>query len=138
MLRSDFQAEHGQYIPEDLCLCIENLPNRWTVSTWNDESLEALPEVEAELVEQVRMRLQGDFYDMMMVPHLLPYTRRLSSGPAGLEWGLGPARVCDASISIAPPFVLMSPLPMFAVSCIYLSLYLQSIRGQMGCSGCLV
>lgn len=56
MLRSDFQAEHGQYIPEDLCLCIENLPNRWTVSTWNDESLEALPEVEAELVEQVRTR----------------------------------------------------------------------------------
>ncbi|EIW57328.1 uncharacterized protein TRAVEDRAFT_169021 [Trametes versicolor FP-101664 SS1] len=59
VLRSDFQAEHGQYIPEDLCLCIENLPNRWTVSTWNDESLETLPEVEAELVEQAKQRTSG-------------------------------------------------------------------------------
>lgn len=72
MLRSDFQAEHGQYIPEDLCLCIENLPNRWTVSTWNDESLETLPEVEAELVEQVRTSPQGHCCDMMMDCSSLP------------------------------------------------------------------
>ena len=54
ILRAQFQAEHGQYIPEDVCLYIENPPNRWTVSTWNDEPLETLPEIEKDLIEEVR------------------------------------------------------------------------------------
>ncbi|KAI0768076.1 autophagy protein Apg17-domain-containing protein [Trametes elegans] len=59
MLRAEFQTEHGQYIPEDVCLYIENPPNRWTVSTWNDEPLETLPEVEAEFVEEAKQRTRG-------------------------------------------------------------------------------
>ncbi|KAI0649281.1 autophagy protein Apg17-domain-containing protein [Trametes meyenii] len=59
MLRADFQAEHGQYIPEDVCLYIENPPNRWTVSRRNDEPLETLPEVEADMVEEAQQRTSG-------------------------------------------------------------------------------
>ncbi|KAH9856475.1 autophagy protein Apg17-domain-containing protein [Lenzites betulinus] len=57
--RSGFQAEYGQYIPEDVCLYIENLPNRWTISTWHDEPLETLPEVEPDLIEEAKQRTCG-------------------------------------------------------------------------------
>ncbi|KAI0635683.1 autophagy protein Apg17-domain-containing protein [Trametes polyzona] len=56
VLRAEFQAEHGQYIPEDVCLFIENPPNRWMVTTWNDEPLETLPEIEADLIEEAKQR----------------------------------------------------------------------------------
>ncbi|KAJ8456957.1 hypothetical protein ONZ51_g11814 [Trametes cubensis] len=59
ILRAQFQAEHGQYIPEDVCLYIENPPNRWTVSTWNDEPLETLPEIENDLIEEAQQRVSG-------------------------------------------------------------------------------
>ncbi|OSD06340.1 hypothetical protein PYCCODRAFT_1431344 [Trametes coccinea BRFM310] len=58
-LRAAFQAQHGQYIPEDICLYIENPPNRWTVSTWNDEPLETLPEIENDLIEEAKQRVSG-------------------------------------------------------------------------------
>ncbi len=53
ILRQEFQVEHGQYIPEDFCLHVENLPNRWTVTTWNDEPLETLPTIVDDVVEEV-------------------------------------------------------------------------------------
>ncbi len=53
MLRAEFQAEHGQYIPEDFCLYVENPPNRWTIKTWNNEPLETLPVIENDLLEEV-------------------------------------------------------------------------------------
>ncbi|KAH9902806.1 autophagy protein Apg17-domain-containing protein [Cubamyces lactineus] len=59
ILRAQFQAEHGQYIPEDVCLYIETPPNRWTVSTWNDEPLETLPEIENDLIEEAQQRVSG-------------------------------------------------------------------------------
>ncbi|KAI9061011.1 hypothetical protein FKP32DRAFT_1654906 [Trametes sanguinea] len=58
-LRAAFQAQHGQYIPEDVCLYIENPPNRWTVSTWDDEPLETLPEIETDLIEEAKQRVSG-------------------------------------------------------------------------------
>ena len=53
MLRQEFQAEHGQYIPEDFCLHVENLPNRWAITTLNDEQLETLPSIADDIVEEV-------------------------------------------------------------------------------------
>ena len=57
-MRQEFQAEHGQYIPEDFCLYVENLPNGWTVSTRNNEPLETLPVIEADLIEEVGILLR--------------------------------------------------------------------------------
>ncbi|KAI1797380.1 autophagy protein Apg17-domain-containing protein [Ganoderma leucocontextum] len=59
ILRQEFQAEHGQYIPEDFCLYVENLPNRWTVSTWNNEPLETLPTIDVDLIEEAKQRTTG-------------------------------------------------------------------------------
>ncbi|RPD61104.1 hypothetical protein L226DRAFT_486215 [Lentinus tigrinus ALCF2SS1-7] len=59
LLRAEFQAEHGQYIPEEICLYVENPPNRWTVSTWNDEPLETLPVIENDLMEEAKQRTVG-------------------------------------------------------------------------------
>ena len=53
VLRAEFQAEHAQYIPEDLCLFVENMPNQWTISTLNDEPLEALPLIDNDLIQDV-------------------------------------------------------------------------------------
>ena len=53
MLRQEFQAEHGQYIPEDFCLHVENLPNRWAITTLNNEQLETLPSIADDIVEEV-------------------------------------------------------------------------------------
>ena len=52
-MRQEFQAEYGQYIPEDFCLYTENLPNRWTGSTWDSEPLETLPTIADDLIEEV-------------------------------------------------------------------------------------
>ncbi|PIL29794.1 hypothetical protein GSI_08000 [Ganoderma sinense ZZ0214-1] len=59
ILRQEFQAEHGQYIPEDFCLHVENLPNRWTVTTWNNEQLETLPAIADDVIEEAKQRTTG-------------------------------------------------------------------------------
>ncbi|TBU24040.1 autophagy protein Apg17-domain-containing protein [Dichomitus squalens] len=59
ILRQEFQAEHGQYIPEDFCLYVENLPNRWMISTWNGEPLEMLPLIDADIIEEAKQRTMG-------------------------------------------------------------------------------
>ena len=55
--RADFQAEHAPYIPEDLCLYVENPPNRWSISTSNNEPLETLPAIENDLIQIVSTTL---------------------------------------------------------------------------------
>ena len=52
-LRAEFQAEHSVYIPEDFCLHVEKPPNRWIISTVNNEPLETLPAVESDLIQEV-------------------------------------------------------------------------------------
>ncbi|KAI0787917.1 autophagy protein Apg17-domain-containing protein [Fomes fomentarius] len=59
VLRAEFQAEHGQYIPEDFCLYVENPPNRWTIKTWNNEPLETLPVIDNDLLEEAKQRRVG-------------------------------------------------------------------------------
>ena len=59
-MRQEFQTENGQYIPEDFCLYVENQPNRWTISTWNNEPLETLPVIDPDLIEEVCIVLVCD------------------------------------------------------------------------------
>ncbi|KAI0749561.1 autophagy protein Apg17-domain-containing protein [Daedaleopsis nitida] len=59
LLRAEFQGEHAQYLPEDFSLCVENAPNRWTISTWNNEPLETLPTLDDDLIEQAKVRSTG-------------------------------------------------------------------------------
>ncbi|KAJ7034962.1 autophagy-related protein 17 [Mycena alexandri] len=53
-IRDHFNSEHGAHLPEDICLCIGNSPTRWEVVPWHGEELEALPEIEPDLIAQVR------------------------------------------------------------------------------------
>lgn len=53
LAREDFNAEHGQYLPEDVCLCIQNPPTRWTVGPWGGEVVEVLPVIAPDLLEEV-------------------------------------------------------------------------------------
>ena len=53
LIRADFKAEHVQYLPDDFCLHVDNLPNCWVVTTANNEPLETLPIIEQDLIEEV-------------------------------------------------------------------------------------
>ncbi|EMD34082.1 hypothetical protein CERSUDRAFT_107843 [Gelatoporia subvermispora B] len=53
LLREEFNAEHGQYLPEDVCLFIQNAPTRWTVITRPGEHREVVPGVEQDLLLEV-------------------------------------------------------------------------------------
>ncbi|KAF7327879.1 Autophagy-related protein 17 [Mycena kentingensis (nom. inval.)] len=59
-VREHFNGEHGSHLPEDICLCVGNLPNRWEVLPWNGEEPETLPEIEPDLIAQARERLSGE------------------------------------------------------------------------------
>ena len=52
--RDKFSSEHGEHLPEDLCLSIQNPPTRWEVVPWNHESVESLPEIEDDLLREVK------------------------------------------------------------------------------------
>ncbi|KAI6116860.1 autophagy protein Apg17-domain-containing protein [Pisolithus croceorrhizus] len=54
-VRDDFNAEHGAHIPADLCLCIENPPTRWDVVPLPGDVRETLPEIDSDLLAQVRV-----------------------------------------------------------------------------------
>ena len=69
-LRAEFQAEHGQYIPDDFCLYVENPPNRWVVSTWNSEPVESMPAVENDILEEVST-LPGILGDELLNGHVI-------------------------------------------------------------------
>ncbi|KAH9919879.1 autophagy protein Apg17-domain-containing protein [Amylocystis lapponica] len=55
-LREEFSAVHGQYLPEDVCLYVQNAPTRWSVVPWNGEQVEILPELEDDLVQEAKDR----------------------------------------------------------------------------------
>ena len=53
LVRESFNAEHGADLPSDLCLYIENPPTRWQVIPLDGETVESLPDVDDDLVEEV-------------------------------------------------------------------------------------
>ncbi|KAF9267782.1 hypothetical protein L218DRAFT_919469 [Marasmius fiardii PR-910] len=53
LVREHFNNEYGAHLPEDLCLCIGNMPNRWTVVPWEGEELETLPQIPADVAAGV-------------------------------------------------------------------------------------
>ena len=57
--RNAFYTLHSVNLPDDLCLSITNLPTKWEVRPISGESLEVLPEVENDLIEQVSMILDA-------------------------------------------------------------------------------
>ncbi|KAJ7475766.1 autophagy-related protein 17 [Mycena latifolia] len=59
-VRDHFNSEHGAHLPEDICLCIGNSPTRWEVVPWHGEELEALPEIEPDLIAQAKERIASD------------------------------------------------------------------------------
>ncbi|KAJ7773175.1 autophagy-related protein 17 [Mycena metata] len=59
-VRDHFNSEHGAHLPEDICLCIGNSPTRWEVVPWHGEELEALPEIEPDLIAQAKDRIASD------------------------------------------------------------------------------
>ena len=54
-MREDFNAEYGAHIPTDICLCIENPPTRWEVVPWAGDVREVLPEIDADLLPQMKV-----------------------------------------------------------------------------------
>lgn len=53
--REAFYTSHGANLPDDLCLSITNIPTKWEVIAVPGDSLEVLPEIEDDLLVQVRM-----------------------------------------------------------------------------------
>lgn len=56
-MREEFNAEHGQYLPEDVCLFIQNAPTRWIVVPRPGDHLEILPDVDQDLLTEARARI---------------------------------------------------------------------------------
>ncbi|KAK7690808.1 hypothetical protein QCA50_005908 [Cerrena zonata] len=55
--RVAFNDEHGEHLPADVCLSIQNPPTRWEIITWNREPLEELPMVDNDLLLEADSRL---------------------------------------------------------------------------------
>jgi len=53
-VRAHFNAEYGQHLPEDLCLCIGNSPTRWEVVPWDGTTPETLPAIDADLLTEAK------------------------------------------------------------------------------------
>ncbi|KAI3998337.1 hypothetical protein K525DRAFT_282498 [Schizophyllum commune Loenen D] len=58
-VRERFNAEHGAFLPEDICLCIGNAPTRWDIVPLAGDTREALPNIEPDLIEEARNRLDA-------------------------------------------------------------------------------
>jgi hypothetical protein len=54
-VRDYFNTEHGAHLPEDICLCIGNPPTKWAVVPWNGDTQEVLPNIENDLIVEVRL-----------------------------------------------------------------------------------
>lgn len=52
-VREHFNNEHGAHLPEDLCLCIRNVPTRWEIVSRNGDAMEGLPDIPGDLVAEV-------------------------------------------------------------------------------------
>ncbi|KAF8969245.1 autophagy protein Apg17-domain-containing protein [Flammula alnicola] len=53
-VRTHFNAEYGQHLPEDLCLCIGNAPTVWEVVPAEGTTLESLPFIDNDLIVEAR------------------------------------------------------------------------------------
>ncbi|KAI0783551.1 autophagy protein Apg17-domain-containing protein [Abortiporus biennis] len=58
-LRETFNEEHGDHLPSDVCLPIQNPPTRWEVLPLNHESVEILPLVAPDLLEDAVKKIQS-------------------------------------------------------------------------------
>ncbi|KAF8199671.1 autophagy protein Apg17-domain-containing protein [Pholiota molesta] len=56
-VRDHFNVEYGQYLPEDLCLCIGNSPTTWEVVPSQGTELEVLPEIDNDLIVEAKDRI---------------------------------------------------------------------------------
>lgn len=43
------------YLPDDVCLFIQNDPTRWTVIPQDKEQVEVLPELDSDLLDKARV-----------------------------------------------------------------------------------
>ncbi|KZT22417.1 hypothetical protein NEOLEDRAFT_1071676 [Neolentinus lepideus HHB14362 ss-1] len=59
IVRQEFNAEHGQYLPSDLCPSIENPPTKWEIVSYNGEPEEVLPDVDNDLLVEAKDRTAG-------------------------------------------------------------------------------
>ncbi|KIM39971.1 hypothetical protein M413DRAFT_446875 [Hebeloma cylindrosporum] len=53
-VRAHFNAEYGQHLPEDLCLCIGNSPTRWEVVPWDGTTPETLPDIDRDILTEAK------------------------------------------------------------------------------------
>jgi autophagy-related protein 17 len=70
-LREAFRAEHGDHLPDDLCLSVDNPPTRWDVLSVpggmsaeererrDVEHTEVLPDVDIDLLVEAREKVQS-------------------------------------------------------------------------------
>lgn len=55
--REAFYSSHGPHLPDDLCLCIANMPTKWDVAPAPSESIEVLPDIDEDLIVEVCVRI---------------------------------------------------------------------------------
>ena len=53
-LREEFKAAHGMYLPDDVCLFVQNAPTRWTVVPQDKEQVDSLPDLDHDLLDKAR------------------------------------------------------------------------------------
>ncbi|KZT07651.1 uncharacterized protein LAESUDRAFT_724631 [Laetiporus sulphureus 93-53] len=58
-LREEFNAEHGQHLPEDVCLYVQDAPTRWNIIPSNGNRAEVLPDLDSDLLEEARSKIGG-------------------------------------------------------------------------------
>lgn len=56
---SDFQRTYGENIPDDLCLFAENPPTEWELQPANHQPIEALPDIDQDLLQEVSFDIVG-------------------------------------------------------------------------------
>lgn len=52
-VRAHFNAEYGQYLPEDLCLSIANAPTTWEIIPAGGTTFEVLPHIDNDIIAEV-------------------------------------------------------------------------------------
>lgn len=51
--REAFLSNHREQLPDDLCLCIDDVPTRYEIGLADGETQEEVPDVDADLLEDV-------------------------------------------------------------------------------------
>ena len=107
-VRAHFNAEYGQHLPEDLCLCIGNAPTRWEVVPWDGTVPETLPAIDADLIAEVGFHRLYIWLEI----HILFFA---GEGECGLwRWA---TRCREFVMDIRFLFHFQSPRPLTFVLC---------------------